>query len=128
MSGEEPQTDPCDECPALNLQRIVGFNGSVKNGLHLIEGILLYLINQLTSFNSRQTDRRQVSDTFDDVSTWSLVHYRVHGSKREQTAFLPRTFESCFRHRGFTLWQVPCVWSSHLHGIQGNHQCLHARR
>jgi WD40 repeat protein len=40
MSGEEPQTDPCDECPALNLQRIVGFNGSVKNGLHLIEGKL----------------------------------------------------------------------------------------
>jgi WD40 repeat protein len=55
MSGEEPQTDPCDECPALNLQRIVGFNGSVKNGLHLIEGTVIYKISLLACISGKLT-------------------------------------------------------------------------
>lgn len=38
--GGEPVTDPTEACPALCLKRIVGFNGSVKNGLHIVEGKL----------------------------------------------------------------------------------------
>lgn len=36
MKGEEPE--PALTCPPLDLKRVVGFNGNVKDGLHIVEG------------------------------------------------------------------------------------------
>jgi len=36
MKGDEPE--PCLTCPPLDLKRVVGFNGHVKDGLHIVEG------------------------------------------------------------------------------------------
>jgi len=36
MKGEE---DAALTCPPLDLKRVVGFNGNVKDGLHIVEGM-----------------------------------------------------------------------------------------
>ena len=34
----ENEQDPALTCPPLPLKRILGYNGNVKNGLHVVEG------------------------------------------------------------------------------------------
>ena len=34
----ENEQDPALTCPPLPLERILGYNGKVKNGLHVVEG------------------------------------------------------------------------------------------
>ena len=34
----ENEQDPALTCPPLPLERILGYNGKVKNGLHIVEG------------------------------------------------------------------------------------------
>jgi hypothetical protein len=35
MKGEE---EPALSCPKLDLKRVVGFNGNVKDGFHIVDG------------------------------------------------------------------------------------------
>lgn len=54
MKGDEQE--PALSCPRLDLKRIVGFNGNVKDGLHIVEGmfpkfvIIIFLEHSRTKF------------------------------------------------------------------------------
>ena len=64
MKGDEPE--PCLTCPPLDLKRVVGFNGHVKDGLHIVEGekcpsMLFPLGSSCIIEKMDKSDNRQVS-------------------------------------------------------------------
>jgi len=63
MKGDEQE--PALSCPRLDLKRIVGFNGNVKDGLHIVEGektpnMLFPLGSACILENLNKSDNRQV--------------------------------------------------------------------